>query len=426
MTYDEAMSFIHTRSHLGTRKGLMRMRELLRRLGDPQRALRFVHIAGSNGKGSTAAMTERVLREAGYRTGLFVSPFVYDFRERMQICGTLPEKELLADTLTRIVPAIESMAKDGDPVSEFETVTALALCLFAREKCDVVVFEVGIGGLLDSTNVIDPPLVAAICSLSLEHTELLGTTIPEIAYQKCGIIKKGSRVAAYCDLPKEALPVLYDACARCNITPNVADLSQLKLLSLTGAGGEFIYKGQHYRVPLAGAHQVKNAMTVIAIVEELRAAGLIIPQEALERGIAQVRFPGRLETVREQPLCIVDGAHNPAKIGSLCAAIDQFYSERRLICIMGMLKKKDHAVSIPELARRSTVFFAVRSPAVLALSAEEVAEEARPYCADVRVIESPEEAARMALQEAGEGDLLLATGSLYLLNDAKKGFTEQN
>lgn len=424
MTYEEAISFIHTRNHLGTRKGLARMRELLRRLGDPQRKLRFVHIAGSNGKGSTAAMTESVLREAGYRTGLFISPFVYDFRERMQINGTLPDRQLLADTLARIAPAIEQMTREGDPVSEFETVTALALSLFEREKCEVVVFEVGIGGLLDSTNVIDAPLVAVVCSISLEHTELLGTTVAEIAYQKCGIIKKGCRVAAYCDLPKEALPVLYDACAGCGITPNVADRSQLKVSSLTGEGGEFTYRMHPYRVPLAGEHQIKNALTVITITEELRKAGLIISQEALERGIAKAHFPGRLETVRTNPLCILDGAHNPAKIASLCAAIDRFYSDKRLICVMGMLKKKDHAVSIPELAKRSAVFFACQSPAVLALTGEETAAEARPYCADVRVIDSPEAAARAALREAKGDDVIVATGSLYLLGDAKKGFTE--
>lgn len=217
MTYEEALGFIHSQSHFGTHKGLARMRELLRRMGDPQKKLRFVHIAGSNGKGSTAAMTERVLREAGYRTGLFVSPFVYDFRERMQIDGALPDKALLTDTLERIMPALQSMAKDGDPVSEFETDTALALALFAREKCDVVVFEVGIGGLLDSTNVIDPPLVAAICSLSLEHTELLGSTIEEIAYQKCGIIKRAaaSRPTAICRARR----------CRCSMTPAPAAAS---------------------------------------------------------------------------------------------------------------------------------------------------------------------------------------------------------
>jgi dihydrofolate synthase/folylpolyglutamate synthase len=424
MTYEEALGFIHSQSHFGTHKGLARMRELLRRMGDPQKKLRFVHIAGSNGKGSTAAMTERVLREAGYRTGLFVSPFVYDFRERMQIDGALPDKALLTDTLERIMPALQSMAKDGDPVSEFETDTALALALFAREKCDVVVFEVGIGGLLDSTNVIDPPLVAAICSLSLEHTELLGSTIEEIAYQKCGIIKRGSRVAAYCDLPREALPVLYDACARCGITPNIADRGSLRIQSLSGAGGEFLYKDHRYRVPLAGAHQVYNALTAIAITEELRESGLIISQAALEHGLALVRFPGRLETVREQPLCIVDGAHNPAKIASLCAALDRFYGDRRILTVMGMLKKKDHAVCIPQLARRSAVFFAVQSPAVQALTAGEVAAEAYACCADVRVVRSPEEAARQAVREAREGDLLLATGSLYLLSEAKKGFQE--
>ena len=228
MTYEQALDFIHSRIHLGTRKGLFRMEGLMKKLGNPEKRMQFVHIAGSNGKGSTATMCESVLRCAGHKTGLFLSPFVFDFRERMQVNGQLPDKQLMADVLESMLPALAEMRAEDMECTEFETVTALALMLFERCGVDTVVFEVGIGGLLDSTNIIPPPLCAAVTAISLEHTDMLGTTIPEIAAQKCGIIKEGCRAAGYCDLLPEAEQVLRETCERLHVPLTVGDLSALE------------------------------------------------------------------------------------------------------------------------------------------------------------------------------------------------------
>ncbi|MBQ9534918.1 MAG: bifunctional folylpolyglutamate synthase/dihydrofolate synthase [Clostridia bacterium] len=423
MTYEEALEYIHSRIHLGSRKGLRRIRRLMEKLGDPQKKMRFIHIAGSNGKGSTAAMCESVLRRAGWRTGLFVSPYVFDFRERMQINGRLAEKEDVTAALEALIPALDEMRAEDMECTEFETVTALAILLFLRCGCEIVVFEVGIGGLLDCTNVIDAPLVAVLTSVSLEHTDILGDTISLIAEQKCGIIKPGSRVAAYCDLPPEALEQLRLACHAAGAEPNVADMSRLEVLEASAAGSRFRYKGEEYRIRLAGRHQIYNALTAIAVTEELAKAGFPIPAAALREGLERTELVGRLQTVRETPHCLIDGAHNPKKIESLCEALDELYSGVPLVCVMGMLKKKDYGACIPMVARRCRVFIAVTPDAPLTLPAEETAAIAREYCADVRVCTDAREAGRLAVSLAREGELVLACGSLYFLSEAKEGFT---
>ncbi|MBQ7624715.1 MAG: bifunctional folylpolyglutamate synthase/dihydrofolate synthase, partial [Clostridia bacterium] len=204
MNYQQAVEYIHSCSHAGGHAGNSRILPLCEKLGSPQKKMKFVHVAGSSGKGSTAAMTESVLRAAGHKTGLYMSPYVFDFRERLQINGALPDGQLIADALESMLPALDEMKKEGRECTEFEVLTALAFVLFSKAGCEWTVLEVGIGGRLDCTNVIDPPECAVICNIGLDHTNLLGNTIPEIAYEKCGIIKKGSRVSAYCDLVPEA------------------------------------------------------------------------------------------------------------------------------------------------------------------------------------------------------------------------------
>ena len=289
MTYREVLEYLDARPPRGERRGLERMRLLMHKLGDPQRSLRFVHIAGTSGKGSTAAMTERMLRACGYRTGLFVSPHTFDFRERIQLDGVMADKALLAETLTEMRPALDALDAMGDPAAAFETMTALALCVFAKEKPDLVVLEVGIGGLLDSTNIIDLPEVAAVCAISIEHTNLLGKTIPEIAAQKCGIIKPGCRAVGYCALPPEAQTVFLETCRRCGVTPEIPMLSQVQLRSETDQGSRFVWRGREWFVPLAGLHQVKNALTALAILHQLQAAGYDLPEN-----VPVFLFVGRL------------------------------------------------------------------------------------------------------------------------------------
>ena len=427
MTYEQALDYIHSRIHLGTRKGLFRMEALMERLGNPEKRMKFVHIAGSNGKGSTATMCESVLRHAGYKTGLFVSPFVFDFRERMQVNGQLVDKQLMADVLESMLPALDACKADDLECTEFETVTALALKLFERCGVEVVVFEVGIGGLLDSTNIIPAPLCAAITAISLEHTDILGTTIPEIAYQKCGIIKPGCRAAGYCDLLPEAEHVLRQTCRDLDVPLKVADKSKLQVLESDDTGSRLVYDGEEYRIALPGGHQVMNTLTVLSIVAQLRASGLDLPEKAVKSGLEAAAIAGRLQVVRQSPKCIIDGAHNPGKIAALCAALDSLYPEQALIGVMGMMNRKDHRSSVPQIAKRCRVFIAVPAADDLPhiVPPEDIAAIAREHCADVRVCASAEEGGALAVQLAGAEDVVVATGSMYLLSGAKNGFTAE-
>jgi len=427
MTYEQALDFIHSRIHLGTRKGLFRMEGLMEKLGNPEKRMKFVHIAGSNGKGSTATMCESVLRHAGYKTGLFLSPFVFDFRERMQVDGQLPDKQLMADVLESMLPALAEMKAEDKECTEFETVTALALMLFARCGVEVVVFEVGIGGLLDSTNIIPPPLCAAVGSISLEHTDMLGTTIPEIAAQKCGIIKRGCRAAGYCDLVPEAEHVLRETCRELEVPLTVAHKDKLQVLESDDTGSRFVYDGREYRIALPGEHQVMNALTVLSVVDQLRKGGMDLPEAVVAEGLADAMVIGRLQVVRQSPKCVIDGAHNPGKIGALCAALDSLYPGRPIIGVMGMMNRKDYRSSVPQLAKRCRLFIAVPAADDLPqiVQPEVIAEIAREHCTDVRVCASPEEGARLAVRLAAEEDVLVATGSMYLLSGAKIGFTAE-
>ena len=426
MDYCQAVEYIHNCSHTGGRAGRKRIEPLLEKLGNPHKKMKIVHIAGSSGKGSTAAMTDAVLRKAGYKTGLYMSPYVYDFRERVQLNGQLPDGQLLADALESMIPALDEMKAEGRECTEFETLTALAFHFYAREGCDFMVLEVGIGGRGDVTNVIDPPVVACVNNIGLDHTNLIGNTIAEIAYEKCGIIKPGCRVAAYCDLHEDAYKVLMDTTNEFGITPRIENFDDVKNLNCTGTGSEFDYQGQHYSLSMVGVHQVKNALSVIAITNELNAAGCNITTQMVADALKDVSLAGRFEIVHKNPLCIVDGAHNPDKIGSVCDAIDKFYSDKRIVMVFGMQRKKDFMSSIPKVAKRSSVLISTEPRDVKdALKAEEIADIASQYCDNVIACKDPVDAGRLALGLAGADDVVISCGSLYLVADVEKGINNR-
>lgn len=421
MEYRDALTQIEALPRFGQSSGLTRMRRLMARLGDPQRGMRIVHIAGSNGKGSTAVYCESILRQAGYHTGLFVSPYIYDFRERIQLDGCMVDRQQMADTYAQLQPVVAQMAAEGDPCVQFEVITALALLIFRRAGCDVVVLEVGIGGLLDSTNIIDPPLAAAITSLSLEHTALLGRTLTEIARQKCGIIKPGCRVAAYCSLPPEGRAVLEDTCRQLGIVPKTPDLDQLTVQRSDCTGSAFCYEGQPYAVTMAGDHQIYNALTALMLVRCLREAGLALPETAVREGLYRATIPGRLQLLRGRPDILLDGAHNPEKIRSLCAFLDEHFSGRPIVSVMGMLDSKDYAACVPQMAARSTQLIATQPHDPRAVSAGALAQLASGSGAPALAIPNPAEAARRAWERTPPEGLLVICGSMYLLAEAKAG-----
>lgn len=348
MTYEEAMGLIHGADWKHAKIGLKRMRDLLNILGNPDRKCKYIHIAGTNGKGSAAAMTANILKEAGYKTGLYISPNIGDFNERIQINGNnIPDNQLKA-IAAKVKSAILHM--DEEPV-DFEIITAMAFLYFAEEKCDIVVLEVGLGGRLDATNVIDPPLVSAIMNIGLEHTEILGDTIEKIAGEKAGIIKKDSDVVIY-HQSSEAESVFKEKFhevnreEKTNPTLVTTEPERAELLSRNLTEQKFIYPLFYEDVmtlSLAGNYQIQNALVVLSIIKLLREKhGYNISNEAVKSGLLSTRWPGRFEVIHQNPTVIVDGAHNPNGVGALIKSIDTYFPNTKLIFVVGVMADKDY------------------------------------------------------------------------------------
>ena len=334
MTITEAIEYINAHTWSQWKLGLSRTEELLRLLGNPQKQLRFVHVAGSNGKGSTCAMVERILREAGYVTGFYPSPYIEDFRERIQVCGEYITEEALCRITARVRDAADSME---DHPSQFEIITAIGLLYFAEKNCNIVVLEVGLGGIFDSTNVIDAPEVAVITNIGLEHTEYLGNTLAEIARNKCGIIKSGADVVCY-ENAAEVMDVVRRVCEEKGCPLHIARYSRILLIEkgLEGQTFRFLHDpapasqdiaisaDEPLRLGLLGEYQLHNAATALTIVEALRGRGWKIPQEAVCQGLAEVRWPARFEVLSRHPLFILDGGHNPQCAEALAESLREY------------------------------------------------------------------------------------------------------
>ena len=318
MNYTETLSWIHGTERFGSRLGLGRMGRLLHRMGDPHLKVPFIHVAGTNGKGSTTTLIASALTAGGFKTGKFISPYILEFRERMQIDGQMIPEETLAALATRLRPIAEEFKAAGDPVTEFELVTVLGLCWFAEQNCDIAVLEVGLGGRLDATNIIPPPVVAVITRIDYDHTAILGDTLSAIAGEKCGIVKRGSTVISYPDQAGEALAVIRRRAAEENDPLLLPDLSQLTVLSSGLCGSRFCYRGEEYSIPLPGPHQVLNAVTALEALKALSNTRFAVSPQEIAAGFAAARFPARLELLRQSPPVLLDGAHNPNGGRALC------------------------------------------------------------------------------------------------------------
>jgi len=420
--YDETINYITSIKKFGVSPGLENMERLMKLLGSPHKKLRFVHVAGTNGKGSTCAMLASVLKTAGYKTGLFVSPFVEDFRERIQINGEMIAKDELCKIVDEIEPIMRRMSDDGHAPTQFEVVTAIAMRYFADQGCDFVVLEVGLGGRFDATNIIDPPEIAIITSISFDHQAYLGDTIEKIAFEKCGIIKKGSDVCVYPKNTEEAMRVIRKTCDNKGIEPFIADIKDLEIKSCDISGSKTKYKGYDLYISLPGKHQIWNAITVVEAVEALRKRRIKIPDSAIENGINATGFGGRFEIVSKDPLMIIDGAHNIDGIETLCRALDDLCSGKRIVTVMGMMRDKDYERCIEKVAKKSGVLIATMPDSPRALPAEEMKKIAERYCKDVRKDDDPKSAAALAASLARRGDVIVACGSLYMIGDAKRAF----
>lgn len=414
MTPEEALTYIHSVCWKGSIPGLSRTRELLEKMGNPQNQLQFVHIAGTNGKGSTAAMTASILRKAGYRTGLYTSPYIFRFHERMQVDGQCISDEELAEITEFVKPLAESME---DHPTEFELVTCIAMEYFKRHHCDVVSLEVGMGGELDSTNVIQSPLVAVLTNIGLDHTEFLGDTLEKICETKSKIIKPGTIAVTYREKP--SVEAVIDArCKEVGAKWMPADFDSIHLVSASLEGQVFDW-GPYLviHLPLLGKHQLYNAAVVLTIVKALRERGLTISDEAMREGIASVSWPGRFELVARNPLFIVDGGHNPQCIEALVNNVRDYLGGKRLTILTGVLADKDYGDMYQDMAQYAAEFVTVTPPNPRALPAQELKAYLERFGKPVTACDTVAEGVALAKKLAGSDGVVLAYGSLYMVGD---------
>lgn len=417
MNITEALAFIHSVSWKGNVPGLSRTFGLLERMGNPQEKLKYVHIGGTNGKGSTAAMVTSILQNAGYTTGLYTSPHIYCFNERIRVNGLDITDEELAAITQYVKPLAESMV---DMPTEFELVFCIAVEHFVRKGCQIVVVEVGMGGELDATNVIPAPEVAAITNIGLDHTEMLGNTVEAIAQTKAGIFKPGSQAVIY---PSGAgvEAVLESICTQRGIPFRKPDFNAIVPTSHSLEGQTFDYgHRKDLALPLLGDHQLHNAAVVLSIADALIETGWHITEENIRNGLREVSWPGRFHVVTRDPLFIVDGGHNPQCLESLVENIRDYLSGRRIIALTGVLADKDYGEMYKPVMPYIQQFVCITPPNDRKLEAAELAEHLIRAGAKAVACNSIPEGVAKAQKLAGSDGVVLCFGSLYSIGTIYK------
>ena len=418
MNYREALEYMDSVGFFGSKPGLERITELCRLLRQPQKGLKCIHIAGTNGKGSCAAMLASVLKAAGFRTGLYTSPYLFRFNERMQINSQQIPDEALAAIVSEIKPLAEGME---DHPTEFELMTAAAFLWFAREKCDVVVLETGLGGRYDATNIIENPELSLITNIGLDHTAVLGSSPEQIAWEKAGIIKPGRPCVIY-EQTESVRSIIERECRDKAAPLTEADFSAIEPVFDSLDGQAFNYRGKSYALPLLGEHQLKNAAAVLECVDVLRSTGWDISPEALERGLYAVSWPARFELVSDSPYFVVDGGHNPQCAETVRDNLLRYFPRRRRVLLIGVLADKDYKSLTAILDDAADEYICVSPESERALPAQALAEHLCVYGKPVRAIESIGEAVSAAKAAAGEDGVVCAVGSLYIAGPIRAEF----
>lgn len=420
MQYEEALAWVHSLPRLCSAPGPQNERALLQALGRPQDALKFVHVAGTNGKGSAVLMLASVLKAADLRVGATVSPFVLDFRERFQLNGEMISREACAGILTQVRGALEQMPPaQREQIAEFDAVTAAALLWFAQQGCDIVCLETGLGGRLDATNAVDNTLVACIMAIGKDHTELLGHTYAGIAAEKCGIFKPGCSVVAYPAQPEEAMRQI-EACAAAAHCPLcVPQLEDFHFYRGRPFENRVNYGGYDLEVPFAGRHQAYNAAVVVQAALALCEHGFDISDDAIMQGIAAARNPARIEVLQRRPLVILDGMHNPDGARALADVLRAGHVQG-LTAVMGVLQGKGEAEMLRALSPHLARVYAVQPSSPRALPAGQLAAAARQVCGQVSVWQDVPLAVQDALRTCQGG--VLICGSLYLAAQVRPMF----
>jgi dihydrofolate synthase/folylpolyglutamate synthase len=412
MNYEEAMKWLDSQDFLGMKFGLERIRHLMKELGSPEKRLKVVHVTGTNGKGSVCAMIGSILAKSGYKTGVYTSPHLVDFRERITVNGKMIGKDELSGVFGGIVPIAEKM-KDNEETGRptyFEIATAAALCHFRNEGCDFAVVEVGLGGRLDATNVVDPPLVAVV------------TNLASIAKEKAAIIKKGCSVVTAAE--GEALRVIEEKCRETGSDISVLGRDFSFVKTSAGLSGEgFDYrdgKGYSVKIPLLGDHQIENASCAITAIEALGRKGFRITKSAVEGGLSKVCISGRFEIAGKSPYLVLDGAHNPAGMRSARKALEELFPGKKTVLVVSVCSDKDIPGMVREIAPAADKVIVTRhSLEKRAADPEVIAGEARKYCKSVEVEKDVRKALERARASVTKDGVILVCGSLYLVGDVK-------
>lgn len=420
----EVEDYIRKISAYGSVLGLDTVRELLNRMGNPQDTLFFVHIAGTNGKGSVLAYVSTILKEAGYRVGRYLSPAVGDDREKIQVGGRMIGRKALCEGLELVKGHAERMEAEGwHPPTLFETETALAFWYFAEKKCDIVILETGMGGVGDATNIVRNTKVAVFTPISYDHIGILGNTLTEIAEKKAGIIKEGAVVVSSVQRP-EVMEVLQRTCKEKGCVLRVAGQPQKVKYGVFGQ--RFFFRKSAYKIRLAGMWQPENACVALEVIGALREQGISVKEDAVRRGLEETVWDGRFTVLRKKPLLIMDGAHNEDAVKRLRESLEEYFPGQRFILIMGVLRDKEYDKMLAVMAPLAQYIITVTPPEnPRALSAFDLAAIAKTYHPCVTAADSLEEAVEMAGLLAGEEYVTVAYGSLSYLGRLRKILTEK-
>lgn len=422
MNYQEARVYLDDAAKYGSVLGLENMREMMAGLGDPQDQLKFIHISGTNGKGSVLAYLSTILKEAGYRVGRYVSPTLFSYRERIQVNEEYIKKESYARHVSAIKKVIDDMTAAGKAhPTPFEIETAVAFLYFAEEHCDIVVLETGLGGDTDATNIIRTPVMEVLVSISMDHMQFLGNTITEIARHKAGIIKPGTVVVSARQQP-EAMRVIEEKAKEQRAELVKADWTQAENVRYGIKEQSFSYGGlEDLKIHLAGSYQIPNAVTAVEAAAALQKLGYAISEEHLRAGLAKTRWRGRFSVLCEKPLFIMDGAHNRDGAQMLKASIEQYFDGKRIIAICGMFRDKEYEKVLVLIAPYLSKLIAIETPGnPRALPKEELAQTAKRYLTDVECAETVVDAVQKAFTQTNEEDVIVAFGSLSFLGELTK------
>lgn len=425
MNYNEALQFIHESHKFGMRLGLDNIKKLLELLGNPQNNLKIIHVAGTNGKGSTCSFISSILKESGYKVGLYTSPFLETFTERIRVNGENISEEEVGKIVSLIKEKIEIMVSEGYSYpTEFEIVTAMAFYYYNQEKVDFVALEVGLGGRYDATNVIDKPVVSAITSISLDHTGILGDTLAKIAFEKGGIIKENCPTIVY-PQQEEASEVIKNICAEKKSKYIECDFKNIEIKSsnINSQIYNCNINGKELRdleIKLIGDHQIKNSIVALNVIEYLNDIKITnISEENIRKGLLGTKWPGRIEKISENPMFIIDGAHNEEGAKSLANSIDKYFENKNKILVIGMLEDKDIDSVLDLLIPKFNKVITTTPDNPRAIDANKLKEKIERYNIEVTCKPNIKEAVDYALEMSNKDDVIISAGSLYMIGNVR-------